>query len=188
MVLASLISSLYTGWSGCQSSPPLAPLNPLSHGHGCATIHLPLIACFFSPGLAWGKASGSPLPLLRYKGGGLSRPSTESRRREDCSVAAVSRRRRWPTRRRCVVSRWKGKGAGRGREGILPRHHSLRCPSISGRLSVLPFASKSGISRPREVALPDRAISDGGLRICVADLCAAGHLFAGIARRARGAV
>ena len=140
-----------------------------------------------SPRLAWpwGKLL---FRLLWNKGGGLSRPSTESRRREDCSVAAVSRRRRWPTRRRCVVSRWKGKAAGRGREGILPRHHSLRCPSISGRLSVLPFASKSGISRPREVALPDRAISDGGLRICVADLCAAGHLFAGIARRARGAV
>ena len=108
---------------------PLAPLNPLSHGHGCATIHLPLIACFFSPGLAWGKASGSPLPLLRYKGGGLSRPSTESRRREDCSVAAVSRRRRWPTRRRCVVSRWKRKGRG----GAVKESCSDTIPSAAPR-------------------------------------------------------
>lgn len=165
---------------------PLAPLNPLSHGHGCATIHLPVIACFFSPGLAWGKASGSPLPLLRYKGGGLSRPSTESRRREDRSVAAVSRRRRWPTRRRCVVSRWKGKGRG----GAVKESCFDTIPSAAPRFPggcrcCLPQV-KAGISRPRAVALPDRAISDGGLRICVADLCAAGHVFPGIARRLAG--
>jgi len=55
---------------------------------------------------------------------------------------------------------------------------------LSGRLSVLPFAVKSGILRPAVASLLDRAIFDGDLHICATDLCAVGHLFPGIARRA----
>ena len=79
-------------------------------------------------------------------------------------------------------------GAGRGREGIFAPTPFPPLPLDFPAVSVLPFASKSGISRPPAVALPDRAVSDGGLRICVADLFAAGHLFAGIAKRAGRAV
>ena len=63
-LLASLISSLYTGWSGCyllvSEFDPLAPLNPLSW----MCIHPLVVACFFwleveGLRLAGGKASVS---------------------------------------------------------------------------------------------------------------------------------
>ena len=66
-LLASLISSLYTGWSGCyllvSEFDPLVPLNPLSWM--CIhPLHLLVVACFFwleveGLRLAWGKASVS---------------------------------------------------------------------------------------------------------------------------------
>ena len=108
-LLASLISSLYTGWSGCYllvfEFDPLAPLNPLSHG--CAYILWWLLA---SSGLKL-KAFASPggklpfrvpflVPLLWYKGGSLSHLLKKSRRkiapslrfRGDCGRLPHSRR------------------------------------------------------------------------------------------------
>lgn len=61
-------------------------------------------------------------------------------------------------------------GKGRRREEILRCNQSFCCPLLSGRLSVLPFVVKGGILRPAVAALPDRAIFDDDLRICVTDL------------------
>jgi hypothetical protein len=55
------------------------------------------------------------------------------------------------------------------------RDHPLRCPSIPDHLSVLPSAVTGGILHLLVVALPDLAISGGGLCISVADLRAGCH-------------